>query len=95
MVARGARQEALPPLTSPDTVPQVLPCALQSPMRPQAPHRYRCLDLGGRWSTHAHQQCHPEVVGKFAEGQDGYWPLVGSALERGERVRTAPHPYPN
>lgn len=26
------------------------------------------------------QQCHPEVVGEFTEGQDGYWPLVGSAL---------------
>lgn len=30
----------------------------------------------GMVGTRAHQQCHPEVVGEFTEGQDGYWPLV-------------------
>lgn len=33
----------------------------------------------------AHQQCHPEVVCEFTEGQDGYWPLMRGALEREER----------
>lgn len=42
----------------------------------------------------AHQQCHPEVIGESAEGQDGYWPLVGGALgkEGGRGVRTAAQP---
>lgn len=43
-------------------------------------------DQGLRAAVGLTQQCHPEVVGEFTEGQDGYWPLVGSALERGERV---------
>lgn len=37
-------------------------------------------DRGLRAAVGLTQQCHPEVVGKFPEGQDGYWPLVGSAL---------------
>lgn len=56
---------------------------------------YRRLDLWGQVGAWAHQQCHPEVVGEFSERQDGHWPLVGRALERGERrVNTAPAPIP-
>ena len=33
------------------------------------------------------------MVGESAEGQDGYWPLVGGALGReGRGVKTAPNP---
>ena len=42
----------------------------------------------------AHQQCHPEVVCEFTEGQDGNWPLVRGALEREGRERSG-QPCPN
>lgn len=38
------------------------------------------LDQGLQAAVGLTQQCHPEVVSEFAEGKDGYWPLVGRAL---------------
>lgn len=50
---------------------------------PQAPHCRRAS--ASVLSLCTHQQCHPEVVCEFTEGQDGYWPLVRGTLEREER----------
>ena len=94
-VAR-VRQEAGPLLTSsPDSAPGPTVCFSTPPAHFSPKSHIECLwEVGNP----AHQQCHPEVVGESAEGQDGYWPLVGGALgregKRGQDSGTAPHPHP-
>lgn len=80
-----------PPLTWPYTIPS--PALSSAPAPPPQPH------LSPKPHTEtgacAHQQRHLEVVGEFTEGQDGHWPLVGSALGRGERGQDRPGRHPH
>jgi hypothetical protein len=77
-----------------DTEPQVLPQAVELPSFPSLHHAHTgAWTLGAKWA-HAHQQCHPEVVSEFTEGQDGYWPLVSGALERKSREGSEQLPVP-